>query len=104
MITPLALRQMFQTANIEAVRAAHEVSGQIQREQASKKTADDRAAEDQASVRGIPGADHIRAEARGRDRGQSGQEEGHPEGEPKGEAGDLEGEAGNADSHLDFLA
>lgn len=99
MITPLAQRQMFQTANIEAVRAAHEVSEQIQREQIRKKVADDHAAEEQASVRGIPASEQIRTEERERNRNQHRGSEG--EGEPKSGADET---AESADSHLDFLA
>lgn len=99
MITPLAQRQMFQTANIEAVRAAHEVSDQIQREQSRKKTAEDRAAEDQASVRGIPASEQIRTEERERNRNQ--QREAEDEGEPQSGTDET---AESADSHLDFLA
>ncbi len=99
MITPLAQRQMFQTANIEAVRAAHEVSDQIQREQSRKKTAEDRAAEDQASVRGIPASEQIRTEERERNRNQH--RESEDEGEPQSGTDET---AESADSHLDFLA
>lgn len=99
MITPLAQRQMFQTANIEAVRAAHEVSDQIQREQSRKKTAEDRAAEDQASVRGIPASEQIRTEERERNRNQHREPE--DEGEPQSGADET---AESADPHLDFLA
>lgn len=99
MITPLAQRQMFQTANIEAVRAAHEVSDQIQREQSRKKTAEDRAAEDQASVRGIPASEQIRTEERERNRNQH--RESEDEGEPQS---GTDKTAESADSHLDFLA
>jgi len=102
-ITPLAQRQIFQTANVESVRAAHEVSEQIQREQARKKTADDRAAEDQASVRLIPSSERIRTEERRGGRGQGGAEEQLPEDQHKEESG-TEGQAGPAESHLDFLA
>lgn len=101
MITPLAQRQMFQTANIEAVRAAHEVSEQIQREQIRKKVADDHAAEEQASVRGIPASDQIRTEERGHRNQEQGAGESGEGGEPRpGE----DGKAESADSHLDFLA
>ncbi len=99
MITPLAQRQMFQTANIEAVRAAHEVSEEIQREQIRKKVADDHAAEEQASVRGIPASEQIRTEERKRNRNQ------HPESKDGGEPQSGADEAAeSADSHLDFLA
>ena len=103
MITPFAQRQIFQTANIESVRAAHEVSDHIQREQARKKTADDRAAEDQASVRVIPSSERIRTEERHGGRGQGGAEEQLPENQGKdSETG--ENQASSAESHLDFLA
>jgi len=101
-ITPLGQRQIFQTANVEAVRASLEVSEQIQREQSRKKTADDRAVEDQAAVQVIPGSERIITEERRNGRNQSGAE---------GEAPDedeVEGrrrkKAISADSHLDFLA
>ena len=45
MINPLAQRQLYQTANVEAVRQAHEVSGALQREQGLQKAADERLAE-----------------------------------------------------------
>lgn len=101
MITPLGQRQIFQTANLEAVRASLEVSEQIQREQARKKTADDRMAEDQAGVQNIPGSERILTEERRHSRGggQGGAEEGEEGGEPSGD-----GTAKPADSHLDFLA
>jgi hypothetical protein len=102
-ISPLAQRQIFQNANIEAVRAAHEVSEQIQQEQARRKVAEDRAAEDQASVRVIPGSEKIRTEERRGGRGQGGAEEELPEGE-EGDESKRDGSAGPADSHLDFLA
>lgn len=103
MITPLAQRQIFQTANIESVRAAHEVSEQIQREQARKKTADDRAAEEEASVRVIPSSERIRTEERRGGTGQGGAEEQLPEDAGRNAESD-EGSAGPAESHLDFLA
>ncbi len=103
MITPFAQRQIFQTANIESVRAAHEVSEQIQREQARKKTAEDRAAEDEAAVHVVPGSDRIRTEERRGGRGQGGGEEQGP-GEAEGEEMAPPDKASNADSHLDFLA
>lgn len=102
MITPLALRQMFQAANLEAVRAAHEVSDQIQREQSRKKTAEDRAAEDQASVRGIPASEHIRTEERERNRQQK-RETGESSEDEARQRRDGE-KAESADAHLDFLA
>lgn len=101
MITPLGQRQMFQTANIESVRAAHEVSELIQREQARQKTAEERAAEEEAEVHLIPGSDRIRTEERRGGRNQGGTED-----EPSGEAEERESRDGAdpADSHLDFMA
>lgn len=53
MISPLGHRQVFQTANVEAVRQAQDVSEQIQREITKKKVLDDRLSEDQSSVRSV---------------------------------------------------
>ena len=103
MITPFAQRQIFQTANIESVRAAHEVSEQIQREHARKKTAEDHAAEDQATVHMIPESDRIRTGERREGKGQGGSEE-QPPGEGEEREGTSNESAGPADSHLDFLA
>lgn len=64
MITPLGQRQIWQTANVEAVRQAQELSEHIQREEVRKKVADDNAAEEQEGVRVIPRADPMRAEER----------------------------------------
>lgn len=102
MITPLGQRQIFQTANVEAVRASLEVSEQIQREQARKKTADDRMVEDQAGVQVISGSERIITEERRHGRGQGGAEQPsskEEEGEEKRKSA-----AKNADSHLDLLA
>jgi len=101
-ITPLAQRQMFQTANIEAVRAAHEVSDQIQREQSRRKTAEDHATEDQASVRGIPASEQIRTEERERNRHQDREAGESSEGDER--QAPVDETAESADSHLDFLA
>lgn len=101
MITPLGQRQIFQTANVEAVRASLEVSEQIQREQARKKTADDQAAEDQAAVQVIPGSERIITEER---RNRQGQGSGQPGSEEEDETGNRKRKAKSADPHLDFLA
>ena len=104
MITPLAQRQMFQTINAEAVKAALEVSGQFQRELAQRQAVLERMAEDQASVPAVPTAEELRTEER---------REGHrePGEEGYGEAWDEDGSAGSedpgaksADGHLDLLA
>jgi len=101
MITPLAQRQMFQTINAEAVRAALEVSGQFQKELAQKQAMLDRMAEDNASVPQIPKAEGLKIEERKQGRQEQGQE-----GQPgQGEEAPKEGaEANPADAHLDFLA
>ena len=64
MITPLAHRQVFQTANVEAVRMSLEMSEQIQREAARRKIAEDRLLEDQSNVPEIGAAESLRAEER----------------------------------------
>ena len=102
MITPLGQRQIFQTANVEAVRASLEVSEQIQREQARKKTADDRLAEDQAGVQVISGSERIITEERRHSQGQGGAEQQTPEEEEGQEK--RKSTAKTADSHLDLLA
>ena len=101
MITPLGQRQIFQTANIESVRAAHEVSELIQREQARQKAAEEHAAEEEAEVHGIAASDRIRTEERRGGRNQGGSEEG-ASGEEEGQ--EYKDSAGPADSHLDFMA
>ncbi|WP_316676512.1 hypothetical protein [uncultured Tolumonas sp.] len=64
MISPLGQRQVFQTANVEAVRQAQEVSEQIQRENAKKRAADDQMLEDEASVRVIAESEKIETSER----------------------------------------
>ena len=104
MISPLGQRQIFQTANMEALRQAHEVSGEIQRDIMKMKAAEDQLVEDQSNVRGIPEFERIRAEERKEGHGEKG---GH---RPKGEAAsgaDAKADsdsAGDADPLLDFFA
>ena len=101
MISPLGQRQVFQTANVEAVRQAQDVGEQIQRENAKKRAVDDRLQEDQASVRVIAEAGTIQTnERRG---GKGAQEELLEQKTPK-EKKEGENTAESADSHLDFLA
>lgn len=99
MISPLGQRQVFQTANIEAVRQAQEVSEQIQRENARKRATDERIVEDQASVRVIAESENIQTNEREGRGGQGAPGQETPEGKKKGES-----EADSADSHLNFLA
>jgi hypothetical protein len=104
MISPLGQRQIFQTANVEAVRQAHEVSGEIQREIMKAKTAEERLVEDQSTVRLIPEFERILAEER-----KGGREQQEADHQPSGNASESEAKeepdsAADADSRLDFLA
>lgn len=100
MISPLGQRQIFQTANVEAVRQAQEVSEQIQRENVRKRVADERLLEDEASVQVIANADAIRADERQGRQGQQAFEGQNAEGRKEGD----EGPAESAEPHVDFLA
>lgn len=103
MISPLGQRQIFQTANVEAVRQAQEVSEQIQRENAKKRVADERMLEDQASVRVVADSERIQTDER-----QARQEQhlpGQGSGKEEAEGSEsVEKPADSADSHLNFLA
>jgi hypothetical protein len=102
MISPLGQRQVFQTANVEAVRQAQEVSEVIQREQAKKQAVDDRLLEDQASVRVIAKSENIQTSERQGGRGAQEEPQGKPA--PKEEEKPGEEPAESADPHLNFLA
>jgi hypothetical protein len=107
MITPLGQRQMFQTVNAEAVRAALEVAGLAQREEAQKQVLADRMAEDKDSVPEIPQAERLKTEER--HQGRRGQQQpGQREaGEGDGSREEPDGSSGwanLADTHMDFLA
>jgi len=98
MITPVVQRQMFQTINAEAVRAASEVSGLLQRETIQRQSMLDRLAEAEAEVPVIPLAERLRTEerkGRGQKEGRKGKRGEEPEADP---------EANPADGHMDFLA
>lgn len=104
MISPLGQRQIFQTANVEAVRQAHEVGGEIQREIMKAKTAEERLVEDQSTVRVIPEFERILTDERkgGRDRQEAAK---HPAGgTAESEVEEEANSAVDADSRLDFLA
>lgn len=105
MITPLGQRQIFQTANIEAVRMSLEMSEQIQREAASRKAAEDHLAEEQDNVHEIEKAEGLRTEerkGRGRQESQAGEtEEGNELSEDSEAATPAEE---SIEGHLDFLA
>jgi len=100
MISPLGQRQVFQTANVEAVRQAQEVSELIQREHTKKRVVDDRLLEDQGSVRVIAESEHIQT---GERQGGGAAQQELPEQEAKEKAQE-EHTAETADPHLDFLA
>lgn len=101
MISPLGQRQVFQTANVEAVRQAQGVSEQIQRENAKKRAVDDRLLEDQGSVRVIAESEMIQTNER---QGGRGAQEELPEENAAKEKKEGENTAESADSHLNFLA
>ena len=101
MISPLGQRQVFQTANIEAVRQAQEVGELIQRENARKQAVDDRLHEDQASVRVIAESGKIQTNER---QGGRGTQEELLEQKAAKEKQDGEDTAESADPHLNFLA
>lgn len=112
MISPLGQRQMFQTANLEAVRFVHEMISQAQREASQKQAVEDKLAEAQNSVREVPGADQIRTEDRRGRGGQTGQpasgaweEDASGDSESSVEEEGIGGNtAGSAEIHLDLLA
>lgn len=99
MISPLGQRQVFQTANVEAVRQAQEVSEQIQRENVKKQVADDRLTEAEASVRVIAESEHIATSER---QGGGTQQEVPEQRAEKKKPGEVD-TAESADSHLNFL-
>jgi len=102
MITPLGVRQMFQTAHMEAGRVAHEVAGLLGREAAQKKMIDDRLDDAKDDVRMIAEADALRTEERARERER---ERRRREGKGQGdEEGESSAQAGSAENHLDLLA
>ncbi|MDR3672237.1 MAG: hypothetical protein P4L36_15420 [Holophaga sp.] len=106
MVSPLGQRQMFQTINVEAVRAAAETSGLLQREATHKQVMADRMAEDQASVPEIPRTEAMRTEERkGGARDQGGRQgPGHGPGETADDQEAAPEGANPAEGHLDFLA
>lgn len=103
MITPLGQRQIFQAANLEAIRAAHEVGEQMQREAMKKKAADDRLAEDKETVSGVTKGQAMRAEERKEHRHDEASGGGPQDSETE-EAEAHDDPAAPAEPHLDFLA
>mgnify|MGYP001111597669 CR=1 FL=1 len=102
MISPLGQRQIFQTANVEAVRQAQEVSEQIQRENVRKRVVDEHLLEDEASVRVISSSERIRTDERQGRQEQQGAESQGAEDKAKQEGGEKPAES--AETRLDFLA
>jgi len=102
MVTPLGQRMVFQTANLEAVRAATEIASQLQREDTFRKVISDRMAEDNEAVRRIDQSNSPRAEER-QERQQRQSEGQHGEDE-SGEGDESEKGAIFADGGVDFLA
>lgn len=99
MITPLGHRQIFQTAQAEAIRQAHDVMEQVQREAARRQTADMQLQAEAEAVHSVPHSEGIHTG----ERQGGGQSPGHgarDEGEPPEE----EPPAGPAEHHLDLLA
>lgn len=93
-------RQIFQTANLEAVRQAQDVGEQFQREAARRKVTEENLAEGAHTVHGISASDQIRTEERQQQRRQQ-QHPSHAEGtEPESGVDSAE----DADPHLDFFA
>lgn len=106
MVSPLGQRQMFQTMNLEAVRAASEVGGLLQREAGQAQAVAEHMAEAQTSVPEIPKTDAMRTEERqGRSKeGENGSSMDHGE-DQEPESGEATASKANpADTHLDFLA
>ncbi|MBI4911405.1 MAG: hypothetical protein HY823_01595 [Acidobacteria bacterium] len=103
MITPLALRQMFQTVAAESVRAAHEGNEQSQREVARRLLFDHRMAEDQSAVHLVAESQGLKLEERQGGRGGSPRQP-----KERQEAGNEdsvdEAPADSAEKHLDLLA
>ena len=101
-MNPLSLQQSLQATNIEALRMAQGFNEGQAREAMQKRVLDDRTAQEQSNVPGIPHADGLKAEERqGKDTrqgrkgaGGSGQEETPPGASP----------ASPAPPHVDILA
>lgn len=104
MVSPLGQRMVFQTANLEAVRAANEIAAQLQREDIFRKTLSDRMAEDSEAVQRIDQSMQLRAEERKERQQQSGSQQGEGESGEGSEGDEPEQGATFADGGVDFLA
>jgi len=102
MISPLGHRQIFQTANMEAIRQAHQVGEELQRDIMKAKAAEDRLVEDQSNVRGIPEFERIRTEERREENRKKDKQ--RMAGSSGEDAEDEGGSAEGADPRLDFFA
>lgn len=102
MISPLGHRQIFQTANMEAIRQAHQVGEELQRDIMKAKAAEDRLVEDQSNVRGIPEFERIRTEERREESRKRDRQRASDSSEEDANAED--GPAEGADPLLDFFA
>lgn len=105
-MNPLTVRQSFQTANLEAIRAAQDVHEVMVRELAQKRLLDDRMTQEQSEVTVIPEAEAMRTEER-RQRERQAREAEEAEAEAgEGEATGTEdaAPAKPASGHLDLLA
>jgi hypothetical protein len=100
-MNPLAVRQSFQNANLEALREAQGFNDLQARDAARRREVDERATLEQNNVPLIPKADALRTEERRGREQRKRQEAGEQSAE--GEAGGPE-EAISAEGHLDFLA
>lgn len=103
MISPLGQRQMFQTINAEAVKAAMETGGLLQRETGQRQAVLDRMAEAQASVPEIPVSEGLKAEERKGGRQNEGRQ-GERKRDREAEEEAAGAQANPADGHMDFLA
>lgn len=104
-MNPLTVRQSFQTANLEAIRAAQDVHEVMVRELAQKRLLEDRMAEERSEVTTIPEAEALRTEER-RQRERQARPEAGDAAEEEDEATGTEdaAPAKPADGRLDFLA
>ncbi len=101
MISPLAQRQILQTAAVETVRLATEGAAQVQQEQARRQSFDAKLAEARSDVADVEKADVLRLADRGGRGGASREDhEGSGEAEEEGRSDPAEG----AGPHLDLLA
>jgi hypothetical protein len=96
---------VFQTAQSEAIRVAHDIAGQVQREENFKKLLADRMAEDKDAVNSIVKSEAMKTEERQERQRRFANQQGEEDAENAENAYDAQGErAILADGYLDFLA